>query len=123
MVLQPLFTGRWYALRRAQTIRAIERSHGSRVITMIYRQEKTQHFPQSRDSKSIDSVFDLTVVLADMGEKALAQVKTSFSQLRKNPGRTGRGQKFEYVGFISRANAEFADRVCQCRFNFPHLCR
>src|SRR5262249_34194863 len=37
--------------------------------------------------------------------------RTSFSQLRKNPGRTGRGQKSEYVGFISRANAEFADRV------------
>ena len=37
--------------------------------------------------------------------------RTSFSQLRKNPGRTGRGQKFEYVGFISRANATFADRV------------
>ena len=40
MVLQPLFTGRWYALRRAQAIRAIERLHGSRVITMIHRQEK-----------------------------------------------------------------------------------
>src|SRR5262245_11446286 len=38
MVLQPLITGRWYALRRAQAIRAIERLHGSRVITMIHRQ-------------------------------------------------------------------------------------
>jgi ClpP class serine protease len=44
MVLQPLFTGRWYALRRAQAIRAIERSHGSRVITMIHRQEKRSIF-------------------------------------------------------------------------------
>src|SRR5262249_11911531 len=42
--LQPLLTGRWYALRRAQAIRAIERSHGSRVITMIHRQEKRSIF-------------------------------------------------------------------------------
>ena len=44
MVLQPLFTGRWYVLRRAQAIRAIEKSHGSRVITMIHRQEKRSLF-------------------------------------------------------------------------------
>jgi len=44
MVLQPLFTGRWYGLRRAQAIRAIEKSHGSRVITMIHRQEKRSLF-------------------------------------------------------------------------------
>src|SRR5258708_33704809 len=44
MVLQPLFTGRWYALRRAQAIRAIESLHGSRVITMIHRQEKRSLF-------------------------------------------------------------------------------
>jgi hypothetical protein len=44
MVLQPLFTGRWYALRRAQAIRTIERLHGSRVITMIHRQEKRSIF-------------------------------------------------------------------------------
>src|SRR5215831_10534375 len=44
MVLQPLFTGRWYALRRAQAIRAIESLHGSRVITMIHRQEKRSIF-------------------------------------------------------------------------------
>jgi hypothetical protein len=44
MVLQPLFSGRWYTLRRAQAIRAIERSHGSRVITMIHRQEKRSLF-------------------------------------------------------------------------------
>ena len=40
MMLQPLLSGRWYAVRRAQAIRAIERMHGSRVITMIHRQEK-----------------------------------------------------------------------------------
>lgn len=40
MVLQPLLTARWYAMRRAQAIRAIEKLHGTRVITMIHRQEK-----------------------------------------------------------------------------------
>ncbi len=44
MLLQPLFMGRWYAVRRAQAIRAIERSHASRVITMIHRQEKRSLF-------------------------------------------------------------------------------
>src|SRR5262245_2356022 len=44
MLLQPLFTGRWYAVRRAQAIRAIERAHASRVITMIHRQEKRSLF-------------------------------------------------------------------------------
>jgi ClpP class serine protease len=44
MVLQPLFTGRWYAVRRAQAIRAIERANASRVITMIHRQEKRNLF-------------------------------------------------------------------------------
>src|SRR5271166_74387 len=183
MVLQPLFMGRWYALRRVQAIRAIEKSHTSRVITMIHRQEKRSLFgfavsrhidledaqtiiaaikdtpedmpidlvihtpgglvlaamqiaravqahkakvtvyvpvyamsggtlialaaeeivlgefsvlgpidPQmaglpaaslvkARDSKSIDSVSDLTLVLADVGEKALAQVKQGTVEL------------------------------------------
>jgi ClpP class serine protease len=44
MVLQPLFTARWYVLRRAQAIRAIEKLHGTRVITMIHRQEKRSLF-------------------------------------------------------------------------------
>ena len=44
MVLQPLFMGRWYALRRAQAIRAIEKSHASRVITMIQSSGEAQHF-------------------------------------------------------------------------------
>jgi len=44
MALQPLLMGRWYALRRAQAIRAIEKSHGSHVITMIHRQEKRSLF-------------------------------------------------------------------------------
>jgi ClpP class serine protease len=183
MVLQPLFVGRWYALRRAQALRAIERLHGSRIITMIHRQEKRSIFgftvsrhidlegaetiiaaiketpddmpidlvihtpgglvlaamqiaraveahkakvtvyvpvyamsggtlialaadeivlgefsvlgpidPQiaglpaasivkARDSKPAEKVFDLTLVLADMGEKALAQVKRGAVEL------------------------------------------
>src|SRR6476660_9583133 len=44
MALQPLLMGRWYALRRAQAIRAIEKSRASRVITMIHRQEKRSLF-------------------------------------------------------------------------------
>jgi ClpP class serine protease len=44
LALQPMFMGRWYALRRAQAIRAIEKSHGTRVITMIHRQEKRSLF-------------------------------------------------------------------------------
>ena len=50
MALQPLLTGRWYTVRRAQAIRAIERSHASRVIAMIHRQERRSlfGFPVSR---------------------------------------------------------------------------
>lgn len=44
MVLQPILMGRWHTVRRAQAIRAIEKSHGSRVITMIHRQEKRSLF-------------------------------------------------------------------------------
>jgi ClpP class serine protease len=44
MLLQPLLMGRWYVLRRAQAIRAIEKANGSRVITMIHRQEKRSLF-------------------------------------------------------------------------------
>jgi ClpP class serine protease len=44
MVLQPLLAARWYVVRRAQVIRAIEKLHGTRVITMIHRQEKRSLF-------------------------------------------------------------------------------
>jgi len=44
MVLQPLLAARWYAVRRAQAIRTIERLHGTRVITMIHRQERHSLF-------------------------------------------------------------------------------
>ena len=44
MALQPLFMGRWFAVRRAQAIAAIEKAHGTRVITMIHRQEQRRLF-------------------------------------------------------------------------------
>ena len=44
MALQPLIMGRWFAVKRSQAIRAIEKAHGSRVITMIHRQEKRSLF-------------------------------------------------------------------------------
>jgi ClpP class serine protease len=44
MLLQPLLMGRYYSARRAQAIRAIEKSHGARVITMIHRQERRNLF-------------------------------------------------------------------------------
>jgi ClpP class serine protease len=183
LALQPLLMGRWFAVKRGQAIRAIEKLNGSRVITMIHRQEKRSLFgfnvsrhidledaqtiiaaiketppdrpidlilhtpgglvlaamqiaraveahqakvtvyvpvyamsggtlialaadeivlgefsvlgpidPQiagfpaasivrARDSKPIEHVFDLTLVLADVGEKALAQVKRGAVEL------------------------------------------
>lgn len=44
MFLQPLFVGRWMAMKRAGAIRGIEKAHGTRVITMIHRQEKRSLF-------------------------------------------------------------------------------
>ena len=44
MLLQAPLTARWYVVRRAQAIRAIEKLHGTRVITMIHRQEKRSLF-------------------------------------------------------------------------------
>jgi ClpP class serine protease len=44
MLLQPLLTTRWYGVRRAQAIRALEKVRSSRVITMIHRQERRSLF-------------------------------------------------------------------------------
>ena len=44
LALQPLLMGRWYVVKRAQAIRAVEKAHGTRVITMIHRQEKRSLF-------------------------------------------------------------------------------
>ncbi|MEO8652042.1 MAG: ATP-dependent Clp protease proteolytic subunit [Hyphomicrobiaceae bacterium] len=44
MVLQPLLTGRWSTMQRIRMIRAIEQANGSRLITMIHRQERRSLF-------------------------------------------------------------------------------
>src|SRR5262245_59962791 len=44
MALQPLIMGRWFTVKRAQAIRSVERARGSRVITMIHRQEMRSLF-------------------------------------------------------------------------------
>jgi len=63
MTLQPLLTGRWFAVRRAQAIRAIEKSHASRVITMIHRQEKRSLFGVSV-ARQIDLEDAQTIIAA-----------------------------------------------------------
>lgn len=67
MILQPLLAGRVFAFRREQAIRAIERRRGSRVITMIHRQEKRSLFGFSvsrmidlEDAQSIISAIKAT---------------------------------------------------------------
>ena len=44
LALQPLLMGRWFAYQRLQAISAIEKKRGTRVITMIHRQEKRSLF-------------------------------------------------------------------------------
>jgi ClpP class serine protease len=44
MALQPFLMARLFAMRRTQAIAALERANGSRVITMIHRQEKRSLF-------------------------------------------------------------------------------
>ena len=51
--LQPVIQGRLLAARRANQIAAIEKERGSRVITMIHRQE-TQNLLGFRTSRMID---------------------------------------------------------------------
>ncbi|MGA2495365.1 MAG: ATP-dependent Clp protease proteolytic subunit [Roseiarcus sp.] len=63
MLLQPILTTRWYAVQRARTIREIEKMHGSRVITMIHRQEKASVFGVSV-SPHIDLEDARTVIAA-----------------------------------------------------------
>ncbi len=63
MVLQPLLMGRWFGMKRTQAIRAIEQRHGSRVITMIHRQEKRSLFGFSV-SRHIDLEDAQTIIAA-----------------------------------------------------------
>jgi ClpP class serine protease len=44
LALQPLLMGRWFAYHRLKAIQTIEKARGSRVITMIHRQEKRSLF-------------------------------------------------------------------------------
>ncbi len=44
MALQPLLMGRWFTYQRLQAIKAIETKRGTRVITMIHRQERRSLF-------------------------------------------------------------------------------
>ncbi len=63
MALQPILTGRWYAFQRENAIRAIEKAHGTRVITMIHRQEKRNLFGVSV-SRHIDLEDAQTIISA-----------------------------------------------------------
>ena len=63
MTLQPLLTGRWYSVQRGQAIRAIEKAHGTRVITMIHRQEKRSLFGFAA-SRHIDLEDAQTIIAA-----------------------------------------------------------
>ena len=63
MALQPLLMGRWFSVRRAQAIRAIEKAHGTRVITMIHRQEKRSLFGFAQ-SRYIDMEDAQTIIAA-----------------------------------------------------------
>jgi ClpP class serine protease len=64
MALQPLLTRRWYGMRRANTIRAIEKAHGTRVITMIHRQEKGGLFGLAGVGRHIDLEDAQTIIAA-----------------------------------------------------------
>ncbi len=63
MAVQPVLADRWYASRRAQAIRHIERKHRTRVITMIHRQESRNLFGL-RLSRHIDLEDAQSVITA-----------------------------------------------------------
>jgi ClpP class serine protease len=63
MSLQPLLMGRWFAFQRQQMIRSIEKAHGTRVITMIHRQEKRSLFGFAQ-SRYIDMEDAQTIIAA-----------------------------------------------------------
>jgi ClpP class serine protease len=65
MLLQPLLAARWYVVRRAQAIRAIEKLHGTHVITMIHRQERHSLFG-FLVSRQIDLEDAQTIIAAIM---------------------------------------------------------
>jgi len=63
MALQPMISSQLFAMRRAQAIRAVEKQRGSRVITMIHRQEKRSLFGMNL-SRSIDLEDAQTIIAA-----------------------------------------------------------
>lgn len=63
MALQPLLMSRWFAYQRLQTISRIEAKRGTRVITMIHRQEKRSLFGFAV-SRHIDLEDAQTVIAA-----------------------------------------------------------
>ncbi len=63
MVLQPLLMTRILAMRRADAIRRLEKSQGTRVITMIHRQEKRSLFGFSI-ARHIDMEDAQTIIAA-----------------------------------------------------------
>lgn len=63
MALQPIMMGRYFAYRRLQAIKTIEAKRGTRVITMIHRQEQRSLFGFSV-SRHIDLEDAQTVIAA-----------------------------------------------------------
>jgi ClpP class serine protease len=63
MSLQPLLMGRWFTFQRQQMIRSIEKANGTRVITMIHRQEKRSLFGFAQ-SRYIDMEDAQTIIAA-----------------------------------------------------------
>lgn len=61
--LQPILMGRWSAAQRMRAIRAIEQKNGSRVITMIHRQERRSLFGMSV-ARHIDLEDAQTIIAA-----------------------------------------------------------
>lgn len=63
MLIQPVLIGRWFASQRAQAIRRIEKKNGTRVITMIHRQERRSLFGM-QVSRHIDLEDAQTIISA-----------------------------------------------------------
>lgn len=63
LAMQPLLMGRWYTLQRLRAIRAVEQKNGTRVITMIHRQEKKSLLGMAV-SRNIDMEDAQTIIAA-----------------------------------------------------------
>jgi len=76
MALQPLIMGRTLAYRRLQAIKAIETKRGTRVITMIHRQERASlfGFPTSRHIDLEDAQTVITAIKETPPDKPIDMV-------------------------------------------------